>query len=343
LREQVVNHVVSDSEDGRGIYFLQAVSIDPVTSTLQDIVIYDIGDSRARRTTYADSGTMAFTEDQTTLFLTLYDGVVLEVPGNRPGGFQRSEFQEQFFPMRDINNVLELGAAGDFRSDREMSTQMLADTAQKFDREWQDLRAETREEALRAVKLALGWQRQEDTLVPPYRPPVSQALYEVDTGEEMDFLPPDEITRSVMLATRANAQLVEDLRLRAIKYRVEIHKKWAISFACFVFVLLGAPLALRFPRGGVGLVITASVVVFAIFWAFLIGGEALADRGILGPALSMWAPNLLLLPPALYMVSRMPRQMATARAGGWDDLLFTLRTGIMRPLQRLAARRGAQP
>ena len=41
---------------------------------------------------------------------------------------------------------------------------------------------------------------------------------------------------------------------------VELHKKFAISIACVVFVLVGAPIALRFPRGGVGLVIGVSIV-----------------------------------------------------------------------------------
>ena len=120
---------------------------------------------------------------------------------------------------------------------------------------------------------------------------------------------------------------------------MEIHKKYAIAFACFVFVLLGAPIAVRFPRGGVGMVITVSVGVFALFWVFLIGGESLADNGFLSPALSMWMPNLVLLPPGVIMVRRMSKQVATARGGGWDDLLFTLGTGIKRPFVKLMAGR----
>src|SRR5690606_25971864 len=50
-------------------------------------------------------------------------------------------------------------------------------------------------------------------------------------------------------------------------YAVEYHKKFAIPFACIVFVLIGAPLAVRFPRGGVGMVIAFSLVIFAIYWS----------------------------------------------------------------------------
>jgi lipopolysaccharide export system permease protein len=37
-----------------------------------------------------------------------------------------------------------------------------------------------------------------------------------------------------------------------------------------------------------------SLGFFIIYWAFLIGGEEFADRGLLSPALSMWLPNLVL-------------------------------------------------
>ena len=93
-----------------------------------------------------------------------------------------------------------------------------------------------------------------------------------------------------------------------------------------------------FPRGGVGMVTTASVAIFAIFWACLIGGETLADDGYVSPALAMWLPNILLLPIGILMVARISSQVATARGGGWDDLIFTAVTAIRRPFSKLARR-----
>ena len=59
------------------------------------------------------------------------------------------------------------------------------------------------------------------------------------------------------------------------RYRVEIEKKFSIAASCVVFALLGAPIALRFPRGGVGLTIGVSLGVFAIYYVGLLAGEAL--------------------------------------------------------------------
>ncbi len=335
LREQVVNEVVADAGDRRRVYFLEAVRIDPASSVLEDVVIYDLSDPQARRTTYAKRGNMAFSETQTDLYLTLYDGIVLEVPSNRPGAFQRAEFREQFLPIKGVSNLLERGVASDYRGDREMSTQMLADSARAHERARARYVESTRRESLHAVQRALGWRYDGASLVPP-DPEAAVGAAEGDAPhlEEM-LMGPDELSESLLMTTRANALQAEALGLRAIEKRVEIHKKYSIAFACIVFVLIGAPIAVRFPRGGVGMVITVSVTIFALFWVSLIGGETLADNGHVHPALAMWLSNLLLLPLGILLVARISREVATARGGGWDDLLFTLSSGLKRPFQKL--------
>ncbi|MGQ0643450.1 MAG: LptF/LptG family permease [Gemmatimonadaceae bacterium] len=129
---------------------------------------------------------------------------------------------------------------------------------------------------------------------------------------------------------------LESARLRAEQYRtaiyqneVEIHKKFAISIACIVFVLVGAPIAVRFPRGGVGLVIGFSLVIFAMYYIGLIAGESLADRGIMTPFWAMWAANIILTVIGLLLAARMGRETATSRGGDIADLLETFK-GILR-------------
>ncbi len=78
------------------------------------------------------------------------------------------------------------------------------------------------------------------------------------------------------------------------RYMVEYHKKFAMSFASLVFVLIGAPLGVKLHKGGIGVSGGMSVLFFLIYWTFLIGGEDLADRGLVSPAIAMWAPNILL-------------------------------------------------
>ncbi|MCD6500998.1 LptF/LptG family permease, partial [bacterium] len=78
------------------------------------------------------------------------------------------------------------------------------------------------------------------------------------------------------------------------KYKVEIHKKITLPLACFFFLFLGAPVGVLARKGGVGVALGLGLGFFVIYWAFLIGGEELADRGFLAPWLAMWLPNIVL-------------------------------------------------
>jgi lipopolysaccharide export system permease protein len=123
----------------------------------------------------------------------------------------------------------------------------------------------------------------------------------------------------------AGGALPEEARIRAARqraaaYLVEIHKKLAIAAACLVFTLVGIPVALRFPRGGIGLVIGVSLAVFTIYYVGLIGGEELGDRLIVTPFISMWVPNLVFSAVGLLGLWSLRREGWSARGGGWAEL-----------------------
>jgi lipopolysaccharide export system permease protein len=143
----------------------------------------------------------------------------------------------------------------------------------------------------------------------------------------------------------ARGRMVEN-RSSMNRYDVEIQKKFALSAACIVFVLIGAPIALRFPRGGVGLVIGVSLVVFAIYYIGLIAGESLADRALLTPFWAMWAANVILTGVGLVLLVRMGREGATSRGGDLSEFMDALRANLAKLGRRLgihAERRHHKP
>lgn len=78
------------------------------------------------------------------------------------------------------------------------------------------------------------------------------------------------------------------------RYMVEVHKKYSIPAACFFFVLVGVPLGVLAKRGGFGVGAGLSLAFFIVYWGFLIGGEKLADRGLVSPAVAMWIANIFI-------------------------------------------------
>ena len=124
----------------------------------------------------------------------------------------------------------------------------------------------------------------------------------------------------------AEAKLRLDLATRnRNRYEIEIHKKFSLAAACLIFVVVGAPLAVRFPRGGVGLVFVVSLVVFAIYYVGLIGGEALANVGIVPPFWAMWGTNLIMSVVGGVMLLRMGHDQNTGRGGTWSDRFDAIR------------------
>jgi lipopolysaccharide export system permease protein len=122
------------------------------------------------------------------------------------------------------------------------------------------------------------------------------------------------------------------------RYLVEIHKKFAIPVAAIVFVLIGAPIGARFPRGGIGMVLLVSLVVFNVYWVGLIAGEDLADRGVIPAFWGMWAPNVLFLGLGLWLLYREGRHSATARGGGWEELIDGARRLVTAPWRAARSR-----
>src|SRR5256714_5567698 len=121
---------------------------------------------------------------------------------------------------------------------------------------------------------------------------------------------PEAQTRPSLItpaATVGEEQRRRSAEQRAAMYEVEIQKKYAIAAACIVFALVGAPAALRYYRGGVGLVIGLSVAVFTVYYVGLIGGENLGDRLLVGPLVSMWPPKLICAPGGAVGGGRIPK------------------------------------
>ena len=129
-------------------------------------------------------------------------------------------------------------------------------------------------------------------------------------------------------------RIVESERTRDM-FSVEIHKKFSLAVACIVFVLIGAPIALRFPRGGVGLVISVSLSVFALYYVGLIAGQSLAENGTLSPFWSMWMANILFTIVGLVLLSRMGKESGSSRGGDMREMLDMLRAWCAALLRRM--------
>jgi lipopolysaccharide export system permease protein len=321
LREQTINNIPTG---GINRYYLQAAQIKAATNQLWDVIIYDVSEPRLGRTIYADSGYMAFNANRTDLFLTLYDGFLHEVNLDEPQNFQRLEFREQVMRIPDVGNELQRQTGASFRGDREMTIAMLQARIDTLNTELAGLRETVRTMGAADVEYLFG--RRVEV------PPPSGGYFGPRWSNEAD---PADLAGQIADELRLNHERVLGIERQIREFRVEVQKKYSIAAATLVFVLIGAPLALRFPRGGIGMVIAASLVIFAIYYVGLIGGETLADEGYISPLIAMWFTNVIMGTLGIIGVLRMGRESTTQRGGSWLDRIRSL---VERPGRREVTR-----
>ncbi len=88
-----------------------------------------------------------------------------------------------------------------------------------------------------------------------------------------------------------------------IKYDIEWHKKFTLSFACILLFLIGAPLGAIIRKGGLGMPLIIAIIFFMLFYVLNIVGEKLAKAGSVIPCIGMWMSTILLLPIALFLIN----------------------------------------
>jgi lipopolysaccharide export LptBFGC system permease protein LptF len=73
----------------------------------------------------------------------------------------------------------------------------------------------------------------------------------------------------------------------------EIHKKIAMAFTGFVFVLVGLPLAINTRRREKSVGFGMSLIVLTLYYLIFIGGEALALKEAVSPIIGIWFANIV--------------------------------------------------
>jgi lipopolysaccharide export system permease protein len=313
---------------------------------------------------------MAYAEGQTDLSLRLYDGSIHQYRPVDPTGFQLTYFKVNDIRVKNVFDELERNTSEAIRGDREMSTCEMLEVIR-------DARQESSEALRNRRELLLGDLRELLALKPVGEPDTSrhaasvpaycgwmdavQRLLLPGTAEAQGTaqgaraqapvrlppaaLPPPSGLRQPSLSnwslTATAIDRGQDAERRAARYAVEVHKKWAISSACISFVIIGIVMALRFPRGGIGLVIGGGLLVFSIHYVGLTAGESLADRGLVTPWAAMWAPNIVLTVVGVLGLIRVGRESGSTRGGDFQEVLEAVGHLWRRLRQRWAEARGS--
>lgn len=267
-------------------YLVLIDKIDHTTSYVQGIRITETKDPMKPRLIVADDGYLEVTNSGRNMQFTLYNGELHTLDLEDPDNYRKLDFKNQVINISGEASELRRSDS-ESRTDREMNIADMREQIDHFMSVINPMRERIGTKTRDQLAFALSDSAVFDSAFPTeYRP----ALVYVKTAASSLSL----------LVERNRQQIIAQERMKA-KYSIEIHKKYSIPAASLAFILIGAPLGILSRRGGMGVAIAISILLFIVYWAFLIGGEDVADRGIISPFWSMWSANILLGAIGLYL------------------------------------------
>lgn len=273
-------------------YHILIKKIDPHSSDVEGVTIYEVENRRFPRTIIAEKGKVEFTPDGNTLIFQLFNGEIHEADEESPERYRRVNFDKQIIYMHDVGNKL-VRTQSDYRTDREKTSAQMMDEIRKLEA----LVIESKKKIAKRANLA--WEKTKEGRL------VKNAL----PGEKKKVL--QELAKenqNILNQILSEEQNIKNQKRYKNSLLVEVHKKYALAAACIVFILVGAPLGIMARKGGVAVGLGLSLGFFVLYWAFLIGGEELADRQLISAFWAMWSANFLIGGAGIYILVKSARE-----------------------------------
>lgn len=301
-------------------YSIKISHKDHETNLLYGLKIYDHTEGRGNvALTTADSGYMRMTEDETKLLITLYSGYnyLEEKEEVRNLKNRRLPHRKDKFAMQEI--ALDLSGFGLHRTDenlfrnnyRMMNTGQLRteiDSLHSMMKRYQDTTMKEIDKVnyIKSMYAPVGEQGRSsllglDTLV-------DQDLYTSSLFTSLKLQQQKRSVRHAQYAARRakeyflmNTENMIREKKNVVRYENELHRKFTLSFACFIFFFIGAPLGAIIRKGGFGMPIVISIVFFIFYYIISLFGEKMAKELTISPFWGMWYPSFILLPLGVWL------------------------------------------
>lgn len=317
---------------------------DKETGKLYGMMIYDVsrGPDNAM-VMLADSGRLAFTADKTHIFLKLWSGESFEnLQDMSSAGGDRSKlknvpYRRESFSHKEI--VMPFDANFTRIDEQAIRSQYVGKNIVELNQSIKEIH-----ERLDSIGRANGESMRQyyvGRLMPVNKhndriKVEDQATARATTSEPINvdsLLHRGGATYAVTDVQNALTQL--RLRRQEVEFRsmsqsedmrelymhgIELHRKFTLSFACIIFFFIGAPLGAIIRKGGLGVPVVISVILFIIYYIIDNTGYKMARDGRMAVWEGMWLSSAVLLPLGIFLTYKAVNDSVVFNADAWTHL-----------------------
>ena len=137
-----------------------------------------------------------------------------------------------------------------------------------------------------------------------------------------------DIARSQVQAVSADmefkAMVTEDANRMIRQHKIEMYKKFVLSLSCLIFFFIGAPLGTIIRKGGLGIPVIVSVLVFIVYYILDNSGYQMARRGIWAIWFGELLATMVLVPLAMFVTYKANKDSAVFNFDAYRNLLMNL-------------------
>ena len=280
---------------------------DRETGIMKDLLIYNFSEGfENAHIIWASEGSMEMTEDKQHLFLHLYNGEQFENLKSQSIDSKNVPYRRETFREKHI--VIEFDGGfnmidGSFLSERH-DTKNMNQISHSID-------------SLTFRADSIGRATFKDTKRSTYREyTITQRdSVKMNSGEIPTIINIDSLFQAYTLADKEKTLKSTSERLNALtndwkikemqmsdadknirRHQSTWHQRITLSLSCLIFFFIGAPLGAIIRKGGLGLPVVISVIIFVLYYIIDSGSTRVARSGEMNIILGTWMSTLVLAP-----------------------------------------------
>ena len=289
--------------DGYNIYVKQK---DRETGILKDVLIYNFSDGfENAHIIWAAEGKLELTADKQHLYLHLYNGEQFENLKSQAGLSRNVPYRRETF--REKHTLIQFDTQfnmvdGNFLN-RRSDIKNMNEITHAID-------------SLTAYADSLGRSMHSDIMQSTYKALILSKSDSVKIQEEkLSVINIDSVFNTLTSAEKLKTLSTCENRLSSLSsdwsmksyltketdanirgHRSDWHKKITLSLACIIFFFIGAPLGAIIRKGGLGMPVVLSVLIFILYYIIDSGATRVAKSGEMNIILGTWMSTLVLAP-----------------------------------------------
>ena len=314
---------------------------DKERDMLYNMLIYDVSmNSMYPRIVVADSGRLTMTEDKKHLVLTLYKGSWYEEMkgGGGVSGMSGNLYRRETFHDKEI--LIPYDANFSRMDDETMKSQYVGKNITELQQTIDSVRLKVDS----AATVVVGQLRNRTVCGVPLQrtvyndgkvtmEPVKDVKLDkpVDINKIIKEMPKSEQEMLINQALMRTTSAMQDMQFQGYsinddnyvirRHQIELMKKFTLSLACLIFFFIGAPLGAIIRKGGLGMPIVVSVLLFIVYYIIDNSGYKLARDGRWPVWQGMWLSSAVLLPLGIFLTHKAVNDSAVFNPDAWLNFL----------------------